>query len=631
MTSSDTVREAIHSRLRRLPKGTAESLTVGALCLDGFSETLVAQVLGRDDDAVLDQLEAALAARLIEEDPEHGDRFRFTHDLFAETLRGGLSGPRRARYHTGLGETLETRRTPVGELAHHFLHGSGPASALKGAEYAHRAAAAALKLFDYEGALRLIEAGLEAVEPLDDDALTADLLLELITVKKHTDLPPAVHEIAFRAFEVARRAGDPRRMAKVVVAFEGSSGITTRDTDPTWLGYWCPPGVIIPMVEECLEKLPADDPHVPVLWTCLGFQYFGEYDDVAAVDRAFASAVEAARRENYPPSVSLTLHQRHGALQRVLGLEERAALLDESIALADGERHPMQTVAIHRARAVLALERRDLAAARHELSSARQLAERLDRSAAVMNAEVGEVALLLLQGFLDDVEQRIDDAFEEYARFGDVMLDQFGMQLSALWRERHRHDEILDLLDHKISGYPGPAFSAPKAVMLTEMGRFDEAAEIVAGFTPAELTSGGEPILQFLTPSFFAEAAANLDDAELARRMLPSMIAASGRIISVYDGILLLGSGSLFAGRLHLVLGQLEEAERMFDDADQHHRALDAHPSQVRVSLARADLAVRRDDRFGVEQALGEADRWTRRSGERWLIDRWLVANPGWV
>ncbi len=631
LAPSDTVRDAIHGRMRRLPKGTTESLTVAALCVDAFSETTLAAVLDLDEDTVLDQLEAALAAKMIEEDPGDGDRFWFVHDLFAETLSERLSAPRRSRLNTRLGLVLESERAPAAQLAHHFLRGSGSEAAQKGAEYALEAAVGASRLFDYDTAQRLLEAGIVAAETVDDDALLADLLLELVQVRKHTAQPPAVHETAIRAFEVARRTGDVRRMTKVTIAFEGSSALSNEDTDPTWLGYWCPPGVIIPMIEQCLEKLPVDDPYVPVLWTALAFQHFGEFDDIAAVDRASSAAVESARLQNYPPQLSLALHQRQNALLRVLDLEARSALLDECIANADGQRHPMQTVAALRARTVLALDRHDLHGARKELALARSVAETSGRALALMNAEVGEVALLLLQGHLDEVEQRIDEAFARYERFGDVMLDQFGMQLSALWRERNRHPEILELLEYKISGYPGPAFSAPYAVILSEMGRLDEAASIVAGFTPTEQTSGGEPILQFLTQSFFAEAAANLGDRILAERMLPVMSAARRRIVSVYDGILLLGSGSLFVGRLQLVLGQWDEAERLLDEAEEHHRELDAHPANVRVSLARADLGVRRDDRSAVRRALDDAERWSVRAGQRWQIEHWLAANPGWV
>ncbi len=630
LASSDTVRDAINGRMRRLPAGTTESLTVAALCVDAFSETTLAAVLDLDEDTVLDQLEAALAAKMIEEDPVHGDRFWFVHDLFAETLNERLSAPRRARLNSRLGTVLEAERAPAAQLAHHFLRGSGPDAALKGAEYALQAAIGATRLFDYDAALRLLEAGVAAVETVDDDPLLADLLFELIHVQKHTSQPPVVHETAVRAFEVARRVGDVRRMTKVTISFEGSSGISNEDTDPTWLGYWCPPGVIIPMIEQCIEKLPADDPHVPELWTALAFQYFGEYEDLAAVDRASRAAVESARLQNYPPQLSLALHQRQNALQRVLDLEERTALLDECIANADGQRHPMQTVGAFRARAVLALDRHDLNGARTELARARSVGESSGRALALMNAEVGEVALLLLQGHLEEVERRIDEAFVRYERFGDVMLDQFGMQLSALWREHNRHPEILDLLEYKLEGYPGPAFSAPYAVMLTEMGRLDEAARLVAGFSEQEQTSGGEPILQFLTPSFFAEAAANLEDRALAARMLPAMSAARRRIVSVYDGILLLGSGSLFVGRLQLVLGRLDEAERSLAEADEHHRALDAHPANVRVSLARADLGVRRDDRVAVERALADAEQWSLRAGRRWRIEQWHRTNPGW-
>ena len=631
LASSDTVRSAINSRLRRLPAGAATSLAVGALCLDGFTESMIADVLGLDEDDVLDQMEAALAARLIEEDPNHANRFRFAHDLFAETLIDGLSRPRRARHHTRLARALERDNASIGELAHHFLHGAGDEAAVKGGEYAHQAAVAAVALFDYEGARRLLEAGLEAVQRVDDDALLADLLLALTTVKKHTSPPQEVHAVAERAFEAARRFGDVRRMARVAIAFEGSSGVTESDGDPTWLGYWCPPGVIIPMIEQCLEKLPADDPYVPVLWAALGFQYFGDFEDVSAADRAFAAAVDTARLQGYPPQLSLALHRRHDALQRELGTAERKALLDESLANADGEQHPMQMVAVRRARALLALDHHDLAGARSELAAARSWAESSGRASALMNAEVGELALLLLQGHLDQVEERLDEAFVKYERFGDVMLDQFGLQLSALWRERNRHAEILDLLDFKIAGYPGPAFSAPYAAILTEMGRLDEAAALVSSFTPAEQTSGGEPILQFLTSSFFAEVAANLDDPVLAARLLPVISPAVGRIVSVYDGILLLSSGGLFAGRLHLTLGNLDEAARLFDAADAHHEALDAHPGRARISLARADLAVRRADRDAVGRSIESAERWSARSRQRWLIERWLDANPDWV
>lgn len=631
MASSNTVREVINGRLGRLPTGTSDSLAVGALCLDGFSETMIAKVLGVDDEAVLDQLEAALAARMIEEDPAHGDRFRFTHDLFAETLLAQLSAPRRARFHTKLGLALETERSGLSELAHHFLNGVGDEAALKGGEYAHQAAVAAVALFDYEGALRLLEAGVAGVERIDDDALLARLLLELIQVKKHTAQPVDVHEVAERAFAVARRVSDVRLMARVAVAFEGSSGLTENDNDPTWLGYWCPPGVIIPMIEQCLEKLPSDDPYVPVLWAALGFQFFGEFEDIPASDHATAKAIEAARAHHRPAQLSLALHQRHDALQRVLGVNERTALLDESLANADPERHPLQTVAVHRARAVLALDRCDLVQAWRELAEARMLAEACGRESAMMNVEVGEVAILLMQGHLDEAQARLDEAFVRYERFGDVMLDQFGLQLSSLWREQHRHAEVLELLEFKQSGYPGPAFSAPAAALLSEMGRTDEAAALTASFTPQEQTSGGEPILQFLTPSWFAEVAADLGDVVLAERMLPVMLAARRRVVSVYDGILLLGSGSHFAARLHLAMDNLDDAEALLGEASDQHKAIDCHPGLARDALVRADLGVLRGDGSAVAEALTDAEQWSQRSGQRWRIDRWIAANPGWV
>ncbi len=625
MASSDTVREAINSRLRRLPAGASTSLAVGALCPDGFSETLVAKVLVVDDDEVLDQFEAALAARMIEEDPAHGDRFRFTHDLFAETLIDGLSKPRRARFHTRLGLALENGQTPVGELAHHFLHGAGDESALKGAEYAHRAAVVALSLFDYDGAARLLAAGLQAIaDQPDEDALRADLLIDQMQVLKHQERYLDVHEVGVQAFDAAHRASDIRRMAITALRLNGSS--EPHIGNPmSWLGYWSPPGLTRPMLEICAEKLPENDALLPSVLSALGNQHLGSIEDPEAPRRFSDRAIEAARSIGGRQDLAYAIQRRHDLLQRELSLGERHEMLGEALDLLGAEPSPLLDVQLRRARAIMALDEGDPIRADREIAMAEERALESGIVIAVMNAEVGRVGLLLLQGHTAEVEARLNRAFERFERFGSAMLDQFGLQLSALMRAQGRHAEVVPMLEWKLSGYPGAAFSAPLAAVLAEHGDTERARSVIDQFDRADHTNPGEGVLQFMTPMFFADAAYELEDRALADALVPVLMPARGRIIAMFDGVLSFESGSFHLGRLALLRGDLELADTLLAEAHAHHVAIDAHSPNLRVALARADLARQRDDAAAIDTALADAERWAQRSGQRWSIERWVA------
>jgi uncharacterized protein HemY len=96
----------------------------------------------------------------------------------------------------------------------------------------------------------------------------------------------------------------------------------------------------------------------------------------------------------------------------------------------------------------------------------------------------------------------------------------------------------------------------------------------------------------------------------------------------MFDGIHLFGSGSYFSARLAITLGRFDEATRLLDVADAHHRRLDAHLANLRVELSRADLALATGDIDGVERALETAEGYTLRLGQRWRLDQWVATHP---
>ena len=95
-----------------------------------------------DSDDLFASLEAAVAARLILEDPDEVDRFSFTHALVRETLYERPIASRRLRLHRRVAVALEVAPLPVhpAELAHHYFQAREVGGAAKAIVYSLKAA-----------------------------------------------------------------------------------------------------------------------------------------------------------------------------------------------------------------------------------------------------------------------------------------------------------------------------------------------------------------------------------------------------------------------------------------------------------------------------------------------------------
>ena len=83
------------------------------------------------EDQLLELLDEALEARVIEELPQVVGRHQFTHALIQETLYEELSLARRTRLHRRIGEAMEhlmggDSPTHAAGLAHHFAEAIEP-------------------------------------------------------------------------------------------------------------------------------------------------------------------------------------------------------------------------------------------------------------------------------------------------------------------------------------------------------------------------------------------------------------------------------------------------------------------------------------------------------------------------
>ncbi len=165
------IREVVGRRLSRLGDDVEGVLRSAAVIGYEFDVDLLADVVGRDADDVLDALDTAAAANLVIEIGV--DRHRFAHALVRETLHEELSSSRRARQHRKVAEALEARHAGdidevVTELATHWAEASAGGDPTRAIELAIRAGELAEDRSAHENAARWFE---QALELMDDERL----------------------------------------------------------------------------------------------------------------------------------------------------------------------------------------------------------------------------------------------------------------------------------------------------------------------------------------------------------------------------------------------------------------------------------------------------------------------------
>ena len=142
------VRDVVGRRLSGLPDETQRVLETGAVVGARFDLDVVAVVGGLDEDEVLDLLDPAIAAHLVEETGVGS--YRFSHALVRSTLHQELSSTRRSRLHRKTAEALEKLRLEdnlacAGELAYHWSEASAAGEPVRAIEAARHAAELALE------------------------------------------------------------------------------------------------------------------------------------------------------------------------------------------------------------------------------------------------------------------------------------------------------------------------------------------------------------------------------------------------------------------------------------------------------------------------------------------------------
>jgi DNA-binding winged helix-turn-helix (wHTH) protein/tetratricopeptide (TPR) repeat protein len=606
------VRQVMGGSLARLGESTRDLLTLAAVAGSEFDPPLLLRASAHPPDDVLDALEEAVAARILEEAPGAPGRLRFAHALIQEAILADLPRLRRARLHLAVGEALEALfaghpEPPAVSLAHHYQQAADVGATAAALRWAIRAGDLGMRQGAYEEAAVHYEnavsrLGLVALEPES----RFDLLLALGRAR-HFGLGDYVR--ARQAFgaaaAVARELRDPARLAEAALA------------------YAAIPQPSMPEVEQpCRavleDALGAQPPEATLacarLRARLGAFLANDPRHQAEAVELATRALASARELEDPRTIleALVALQRALRLQGIASPEERLVLSAEAAGLAARVGDAVLETVVHGQRIAPHLELGRGPDADAEIARYAVLAERVGAPAWRWTVPVLRAMQQLLHGELDRVEATALAALPIAARVPDsVARFLLSTLLFVLRREQGRLAEVegpMRAIVDRFAALPSPR--AWLALLLVECGRADEARREVGRLASEGLarfagTEGWRASLAAL-----AETVVALGDAANAARLYAELLPAERYCLVLGDGVLCLGPAARVLGSLAALLERWDEAEAHFSRALELSQSLGSPSWAARTRLDFARALLRRgrpEDRARAKQLLCDA------------------------
>lgn len=394
-------------------------------------------------------------------------------------------------------------------------------SALSGAmrralDKSETAARSAITRCAFDEAVRHWQRALDLLDAVDpqDDACRFRLLMGLGEAHNLVSLDEEARSVFAAAADIARRRDDAEGFALAVLGYcSERNGLV-------------PPPEQIRMLEEALAHLPASDALLRgrVLGRLALEAYWSD------IDRALALAEEALQLAIEAGDTTGRLSARYALafgcwtpLRTERLLVELDQYLDEST--ESGER--MQELLAHRWMPPPLAEMGDVAGARSEAAIAVELADELGSGVQRWMARQVQATIELLAGDLD----RAASLAEEALTFGSaceptISFDYYSIAMWTLAWLRGDLETFAPLVEQAATA-PGADAARRGALALTyaELGRVDEAREVLAHFTDDVLAAVDCDATWFMVMATVAESAWHCGDrrcgATVARMLEP--------------------------------------------------------------------------------------------------------------
>ena len=620
----ESVRQVIARRLSRLSEATNDVLALAAVLGREFDVGALQTLCGARRNDLLQALDEAIAARFVNEVPRGIGRLRFSHALVRDALYDELPIARRVRLHREAGEALEHHYVGdldphLAELAHHFTLAAPGGEPAKAVAYARRAGDRAVRMLAYEEAVRLFDLALETLklQPVVEPRLRCELLLSRGDAQGRAGDEPGSKETFLAAASIARSLTSGELLARAALGYGGRFLWARAGTDPH----------VVSLLAEALAALGEQDSPTKVrVMSRLAGALRDEFDRQPR-DALSQAAVDMARRLGDPETLAYALDGRCFAIFWPENPEERLALAEEWMAVAEGcgDRERAQHARFV-GRIGVPLELGDLATVRSELESLGRLTMELRQPAQLWIMTVTRATLALFEGRFEEAEELIEEALRlgESVQASDAVLSHT-VQLFTLHLLKGGIEASEEPIRRSIVDYPArPMFRCMLALLLLELDREDEASAAFKELAERSFTALPPTNEWLFSLGFLADVAHGLGERADANVLYELLLPHAARNACTPDYIAT-GSVARSLGVAAATSSRWREAEHHFGQALRANTDMLARPWAARTAYDWAAMLLRRNepgDRERASELLGQAVGAARELGMEPLLER---------
>jgi tetratricopeptide (TPR) repeat protein len=587
-----SVRDVVGQRLRRLRAETGQLLVLAAVIGRDFDLDLLSRVSELSEDRLLDALDEAAAAALIQEVPGRADRFSFSHALVRRVLCDDMSGLRRVRTHLQVAGALEDLCGPdpgerVVELAHHWVAATRPVDVGRAVDYARRAGDRALAQLSPEEAAGWYGQALELHDSQGgrDDERRLDLLISLGEAQRRAGLA-AFRETLLEAAGAARAAGDTDRLVQAALANNRGIHSATGYADPDRLA----------VLEAAAGAVGGrDSPERALLLATLAVEltYSGDGDRDRR-RRLSDEALAVARRLGDDAALARVLNLRFTTIPDPESSPEQLANTAEALDVTGrlGDQRERFWALHFRSWAVGAAGRAEELPDR--LAELDAIADALAQPGLHWFCRFHRSWAELLVGRIAESERLAVEALQIGNDTGQPdAVTVFVAQLAMIRRDQGRFDELVDAVARQATDNPGmPGFGILLALCYCELERYDEARDAFAPAAADGFASIPRDPVWSSAMTMAAEVAAVLEEPASAAVLMEKLEPFAGSF--AHNGCTTFGAVDRYLGMLAATLGRGDEAERHFAAAAAVHARLGAPAWLARTHVEWARMLLRR-------------------------------------
>ncbi|MEW6473226.1 MAG: AAA family ATPase [Actinomycetota bacterium] len=553
-----SVAETVRRRVSSLPGEVSEVLRVAALVGLEFDLRVVALAGGWDELAVLEVLELADGAGLVEEgDANH---YRFVHALVRSALSAELSRSRRVRWHHRIGEAIERLHggridENAGALAYHFFNAVSVGGADKAYRYGLLAARRAEELHSHEQAAEAYGRALTVLDELDDvgPADRCELLLALGRAQGRAgDFRSALETLRSAADEADRRQLAVL-LARAALAYEGVSwptGFHGRDA--------------LELLRRAENALPPEETELRVLTAASlarALELSGQRTEaLARGEEALAAAIRLGRKATTAAVLWRTAFPYMDIVHAPLMAARTAELRAMAAELGDAE---LRAWALSTG-IIAATQLFETRAVDEMLSELAELATQLRQPWLDVMLNFHLHCRAFLAGELEEAERRLADARRHDRALGWGTDALYGIGLFLIRRKQGRLHEIAPILRALVATSPPDRLWRPGlAALYAELGMLDDARREFDHLAADDFRAVPYDATRDFTLALLGEVCVALGDAERARWLFHALRPLEGKCLAFQGCLPALGPADRLLGLLAATAGDRNEAERL--------------------------------------------------------------------